>query len=46
MGFTTRTNMSNGYIMCPYSLYSHVVTNGIYDYKSSHNCNHICHVLV
>jgi hypothetical protein len=28
--------MTSGYTMCPYSLHSHVVNNGIYDYKLSH----------
>ncbi len=27
--------------MCPYSLHSHVVTNGIYNYKPNHGCSHI-----
>jgi hypothetical protein len=38
-------NTISGYAMCPYGLHTHVVMNGIYDYKPNHGCSHICHVL-
>jgi len=37
-----RTNGRNN--MAKYGLCSHVVTNGIYDKKCSHICNHTNHI--
>jgi hypothetical protein len=37
--------MTSGHTMCPYGLHTHVVMNGISNYKHSHGCSHICHVL-